>query len=336
MPDTDVFVDSTINVTDDVNMNWGKCTSLKVNSVEYLNNGIETIEEPLVRSVLSLTASKDSAQKRLDNQEIVVIYADKASESEESKANISIKDLKDIPNTLIQLYPAVDIYNNLGVLQSVQYDVDDTDMKISMDSAGNYLHEYFYSAVCYQNTETSPAANTMEALIYKLKSENKIAINSRDEYVVNSSDLADFTSLKINPITDGLYYSIFNSLAGTTKLYKSKKNAKNVIEPIVIDGKDFESLKQSGNVIYISKPKQLALYKYLADLDANIETIIHNAITDNKFDWLGKRNNSKIISSYNPLYSFFDTNNIYNQLTLAKIDFTEGVSEFNIVGSSKL
>ena len=119
-------------------------------------------------------------------------------------------------------------------------------------------------------------------------------------------------------------------------MYKSKKNSGNVIEPIVIDGEDFESLKESGNVIYISKPKQLALYKYLTDLDANIETIIHNAITDNKFDWLGKRNNSKIISSYNPLYSFFDTNNIYNQLTLAKIDFTEGVSEFNIVGSSKL
>lgn len=329
------FVDSKINVTDDVTMNWGKCGSLKVNNVEYLNNGIETIEEPLIRSVLSLTASKDKAQKCLDdNQEIVILYADKESDSEESKAKISTKEIT--PKTLIQVYPAVDIYNNLGVLQSVQYDVDDTDMKISVDSAGNYLHEYFYSAICYQNTETAPAANTIEALIYKLKLANKIVINSRDEYVVNSADLADFTSLTINPSIDGLYYSIFNSLAGTTKLYKSKKNAENVIEPIVIDGKDFESLKQSGNVIYIGKPKQLALYKYLTNLDANIENIIHTAIIDDKFDWLGKRNNSKIISSYNPLYSFFDTNNIYNQLTLAKIDFTEGVSEFNIVGSSKL
>lgn len=327
------FVESTINTETAIDSAWNIINSLKIDGVEYLDNEIENIEEPLTRAVLSLNSDKDTPQKRLRGQEIVIMYSDKTQETEESKSTTKTKVLAE--DEIIQVYPMVDTYNNLGVLQTVRYDIDDSEMQILIDTDGNYLHEYLYSANCYTEIIDAPEKNTLDLLIYNLTNSNKVTINSRDEYVIRSADLQEFTALQINPPAAGLYYSVFDSLRETTKLYKSESNTDGSIKPIIID--NFDSLKTAGNVVYISKPKQLALYKYLTDLNIeNIEDIIKDTIADDSFDWLGERNNSKLISAYDALYSFFDPNNRYNNLTLAKIDFTENVSEFNIVGSSKL
>lgn len=327
------FIDGVVISDVPLNSNWNKCSSLKIELVEYIVDSFKNIEEPLVRSCLSIQSNTQDTQQCLKDQVITLVYSDIDKETETKKATLSTKTLS--TNEFIQLYPKLDTYNNLGVLQSIQYDVSDGEVKVLIDSDGNYLHNYYYSSRCYQNITNTPDDNTVDLLIYDLRNKNKLVINSRDEYVIDASNIEDkFTKLIIKPIAPNLYYSVFNSLEKTTSLYKSNSNLDDIV---IANESNIFKLKQSGNIIYISKPKELSLCNYLLKLGLdNVEDIIRESLNDNSFDWLGERNNSKLISAYDPLYSFFDPNNEYNKLTLGKIDFSSDSSEFNIVGSSKL
>ena len=185
-----------------------------------------------------------------------------------------------------------------------------------------------------------------------LKGKNKLVVNDRDEYAINGEDLKEFDSTLSTLIVanevdlsaaalaelknnSNLYYNVYNYIvdsAGTLNNASGTFLMKNATVLCSLDNLKEADLKSS--YIYISKPKNLDLYNYLKENNISEEMIQKSIEGNTDFDWLGERNSSKLITSYQPLYSFFDPNNIYNKLTLAKIDFDK--SEFNIVGSSKL
>ena len=189
-------------------------------------------------------------------------------------------------------------------------------------------------------------------LLLFLKEKNKLVVNDRDEYVNNGEDLKEFDSTLSTLIVanevdlsaaalaelknnSNLYYNVYNYIvdsAGTLNNASGTFLMKNATVLCNLDNLKEADLKSS--YIYISKPKNLDLYNYLKENNISEEMIQKSIEGNTDFDWLGERNSSKLITSYQPLYSFFDPNNIYNKLTLAKIDFDK--SEFNIVGSSKL
>ena len=126
-----------------------------------------------------------------------------------------------------------------------------------------------------------------------------------------------------------MYINVFNNSDATTTLLTPQSGTFTC---------DVSGIITNTGTLYISKPKVLLIYNYLNYLEklqkGTLTKLLDKLKTETKFDWIGPRNSSKIIDSYDPLYSFFNVNNIYNKFTLPKIDFDQ--SEFNIVGSSKL
>ena len=312
-----------------VTKDWSRCPlSISVDGDEKL---FTDTSEPLIRSVLSINGSKDNPQKILDNQTVTYLSSNIYKESENTPAIITANTVES--GYYIQVYPELDSYNNMISLGSVQYD-DDVEgvLKPLLSATGKYLYSYPCSMFIYKEKETISTEKSLSNLILKLKDENNLTINSRDEYVINGEDLKEFIpaldSIIIDNPIDNRYYNIFNTINNEITLEKNLRT---------FDLSMFKSLTEPDlktNYLYISKPKKLSLCKYLVDNNISEDVVLRAISNEPRFDIIGERNNSKLINSYQPLYSFFDSNNIYNKLTLCKLDIKN--SEFNIVGSSKL
>ena len=311
---------------------WKEISSLRVNSQTVV---ISDETHPLIRSVLSVTSSSGEPQKVEQDQVIKVITSNVEEETEQVTATLTAETLA--VGSYFQVSPEVDSYNNLTVLSSIKYKEVDGKL-IPLTDGGRYLHAFTgYSVINYELLETPQPGSftgTLSDLILYLDSMNKHVVNSRDEYVINHDDFVAFltaagvsdNTLTLTCSIDDMYFNIFDTKTGKTQLLQPTSGT------LTVDFTDFVG-GTTSDVLYITKPKVLKVYNYL--VDAGIEDDVITALQSiDDYDWIGPKNNSKIIDSYTPLYSFFNSNNIYNKFTLPKIDFEE--SEFNIVGSSKI
>ena len=323
----DTYIESNIvNCSQNITDSWTQLTNSDNFSVDGSSILNTNISNPIIRSVLSLTASYDEPQQILSGQTVKYYQADKAQDESAVLATITEKTIG--ANNYLQIAPTIDTYNNLGVLQNFLYNTDDSVIAIQKANDGSYLHTYdSYSLITYSKISISNNTDkTIQGLVAYAKSQSAQSINSRDEYLftkaivsnyMGSDKSISFTSSSDNP----LYINFFNTNDGYTKLESG--------QTISYDLTTFLASTESP-VLYISKPKNLVVYDYIKDISS---TVIEELKKINIYDWIGARNTSKMIDSYTPLYSFFDANNIYNRFTLPKIDFKN--SEFNIAGSSK-
>ena len=324
----DTYIEgSTIKCSKDITDSWTKLESTDVLTADAEAVLNTNISNPIIRSVLSLTASYDEPQQILTGQTVNYYTADKAQD--ESSALATITENTITANKYLQIAPAIDTYNNLGVLQSFLYDTDDSIISIKKDG-DNYLHTYdSYSLITYAKIatdSTNDTSRTIQGLVAYAKTQSAQSINSRDEYLFTKATVSaymgdsteiTFTSSSSNP----LYINFFNTNDGYTKLESGNSISYNLTDFLA---------STTSPVLYISKPKNLVVYDYIKNISEKITEELQKI---NNYDWICKRNTSKMIDSYTPLYSFFDANNIYNRFTLPKIDFKN--SEFNIAGSSK-
>lgn len=317
-----------------INSNWKAISQIEINDEDIITS---KITNPIVRSVLSIYGSAREPQKALTGQNITIYYVSNgiSVETESTKFTYSSKQLG--ANEYIQISPEIDSYNDLVVLQGIQYTKDESGNIIPLRDSNppyDYLHTAEnYSVLCYSMISSfeSGDINTIAYLVNEF-AEGK---NTRGENIIKHADAigtGNYTS-QVNPNL-GLYIAHFDMVTG-----------KSIVKPItsLSDGvklKDFVEQGDAGKYYYLSDPLKLKIYNYLEplltsdsgynDLITEIDEQLNN--TDN-FDFIGEKNPYKYISSYDPLFSFFDANNIFNELTIAKIDFDS--SEFNIIGSNK-
>lgn len=327
---TDDKVNSfTLSAGDSITKEWTPITALQINDTDVV---ISEDTRPLIRSVLSVTSSADAPQKALEGQEIKYYVSDVEKESATKTAQITESTITE--NTYIQISPSLDSYNDLCVLQSIQYDSDDNTLTPLKGNDG-YLHNFTdYSMFLYNIVEKAEYTNSLADLVLYAINNNKYWSTNREEYAINQSDVVKFftltgstdNTLTITSAVENMYFNVFDTYSGETRLLKDG------------DSIDLSTFCTEGvdKVLYITKPKVLKLYNYLINgLDEDsITQLLSKLAEETQFDYIGPKNTSKIIDSYNPLYSFFDSNNLYNKFTLPKIDFD--TSEFTIAGSSKI
>lgn len=320
-----------------------KCPDLN-SSWQYLNSDSFIVKDtqltiseqtnPVIRTMLSLVCSSDEPQEILANQEV---YYSEGPEESESKGVDGYKEniisSKDTP--IIQISPSIDIYNNLGVLQNLQYNQSGSKLLYKSNN-GHFLHTFPYKLINYKEqsnqtiTETTP---TIQQFIYNVKS--KATINSRNEYVIAKDVVKAYFSSGTYKLTCNidksynLKISIFNSYTNKTDVIDCTKEG-------VIDLTDFCTNVTNSDYLYISIPKNISIYPYLYTLGDDLIESIKSYINKDEYkiyDPFNNPNSYKQISSYTPLYSYLDVNNVYNKLTIAKIDFS--TSTFNIIGGTR-
>ena len=131
-----------------------------------------------------------------------------------------------------------------------------------------------------------------------------------------------------------LYINVFDQITGQTHLTQIDDEGNfefdfKYIKDLAIDGDE-------RNVL-ISKPILLNINPILeSQLPDSVNDIITEIKTNQTtFDYLGELSASKLIDSYDLVNSFFDYNNVYNPLTITKIDFSKDKFNCNIVASSR-
>ena len=244
----------------------------------------------------------------------------------------------------IQLNTSIDNYNDI-ILRQIHYREEDLSL----------VFEDQYDVPCetidyklYSDSAIGDNPTDAEKL-YKLLTEKHINKSAqRDEYFITKKELSSIfdpsgtgswtTSTLSLKLKDGLelYVNVFNNQTGTTTLVKNvEEDGKNTLtlDFSALSGKDV--LKDKG--VAISVPTILVINPLLKEGLNNNEDILNNILDTikkyNTFDYLAELSNSKLISSYDVVNSFFDYNNVYNPLTIGRINFRD--SEFNIVASSR-
>lgn len=322
----DVVTSFELNSGDKITKAWTPITVLNINENDVT---VSADARPLIRSVLSITSSSSEPQKVLSGQTVTLYKSDVAEETSSKTATITSETIE--AEKYIQLSPSTDSYNDLCVLQTIRYDGDESSLTPLKDDNGNYLHSFDYSALIYKEKASTTYEAKLTDLVAWAVANNKYWTTSRDEYAINQTDVKAFwenhgkTALEVKAGVEDLYFNVFDTYSGNTQLLENGDTLD--LEAFCIDGAE--------KVLYITKPKVLKLYNYLVNgLTAdNQKALLQQLKNYTQFDYIGPKNTSKIIDSYDPLYSFFDSNNLYNKFTLAKLDFKN--SEFNIAGSSK-
>lgn len=237
----------------------------------------------------------------------------------------------------IQLNTSIDNYNDI-ILRQIHYREDDLSL----------VFEDQYDVPCetidyelYSDSTIEKPSTDAEKLYKLLININKSA--QRDEYFITKEKLSSIfdpeekweLSLVLKPGLE-LYVNMFNNQTGTTTLVKNvEEDGKNTLTL------DFSALSGSDVLndksVAISIPTILNINPLLMEGLNNNEAIFNNILDTikkyNTFDYLAELSNSKLISSYDVVNSFFDYNNVYNPLTIGRINFRD--SEFNIVASSR-
>lgn len=282
------------------------------------------ITNPKIRVILRVTGSSTEPQEIEENQTIVIGY-----KNEDNEIETKTLDIADI----FQIYPAISSYGDI-VLRTPHYEETEEGSLKAED------FDYDRSMIYYKAYSGSTNHGTQGALLDIVED---LSINSRDEYTFTFTTLSEIVdddyTLTIECNQTDLYISVFDSALQETHLSQGDG------EKIVLNFEYLLDEAESGispddydkYQIYISVPKNLVVNPLLSsELEEDtISRIIEGVETvgKNKFDYLGTLNSAKLINSYDLINSFFDYNNVYNELTIEKLDFDN--SEFNITGSSK-
>lgn len=291
--------------TTDITTSWKTPKTLKVNEEPI---ALAEIESPIIRSVQSITCSADNPI---------------------STTNLSIIDSTgnavSTNNSLLQTSSQVDSYNDLCVLGIMQYTQEGSHL-IPKKSGDDYEYLFSTSAYIYSNSNTNTPAATLNYLGAKAISDN-IAINSRQEYTISYVKFKEYmSSITSKTFTlsskDGFASAyVFDTISCKTQIVTNTQSC---------DLSEFIN-GESGN-LYIHEPTVLKTYDYLKISDNFNNTLKTKLQTYTSFDPFGEKNTYNYITSYTPIFSFFDPNNIYNKMTIAKIDFEN--SKFNVVGGN--
>ena len=308
---------------------------------------VGSITNPKIRAILSFNGNSINPQLVEDNQTVIIYSYEDGLLTEEGYIEDPGEDEKSpalTPNPIgegrrIQLNTSIDSYNDI-VLRQVHYREDDLSL----------VFEDQYEVPCetvdyklYSDEEITEPATGAEKLYQVLTGNHINKSAQRDEYFISKAQLSPlFTtddswtlSLKLKPGLE-LYVNIFNNQNGVTELVENKEEeGENTLEL------DFSALKGEGVAgdkgVSISVPTKLVinplLEKGLGNNEGTLTKILDTIKTYTNFDYLAELSNSKLISSYDVVNSFFDYNNVYNPLTIGRINFRD--SEFNIVASSR-
>lgn len=285
------------------------------------------VTNPKIRIILNVNGNSTTPQELVGNQNLTYfVHGEKLTSGSIGSGDGSSK--------FIQLYPQIDSYSQI-ILRTPKYNEE-----LKQDG---YLYDY--SLFTYSNQEESegtsltplasltsgltPSAERQEYVISLGKIKEKVGEKTTIEIVLNNS-LQD------------VYVNVFNTYNSRTLLLKPDDNNEIILnfdssENAIVDLND-TSVEWGNYNLYLTIPKKLKLADWLSELETKTVQSILEKITessDNTFDYLEPLSNSKLITSYTPIYSFSDYNNIYNPLTIAKIDFSSGESSFNIVASSR-
>lgn len=236
----------------------------------------------------------------------------------------------------IQLNTSIDNYNDI-ILRQIHYREEDLSL-IFEDQYDVPCETIDYELYSDSTIEENPTDGAKK--LYKLITEKHINKSAqRDEYFISKEYLSTLfkseekweLSLNLKPGLE-LYVNMFNNQTGTTTLIKSENN-KITLDFSILSGRDVP--KDKG--VSISIPTILIINPLLKEGLNNNEDALKNILDNiekyNTFDYLAELSNSKLISSYDVVNSFFDYNNVYNPLTIGRINFRD--SEFTIVASSR-
>ena len=322
-------------VEDDIlTSSWKTLSTLKVDNVDV---DFDSEVNMLIRSVMSISCSNTLPQTVYENQTINLYLSDIEKDTQEQLATITKVVLDE--GSIFQLSPSVNTINSLGVLSSIQY-TEEGDKLVPKYKDKKMLYSYNnYSMVNYVEYDTSKKEEipTLNSLYDWLKNNNKLSITSNNEILVDNIVLKQFFDDK-GVKKYKLKFAISEAILADTNLQVytfdtySKTFNYNKTE---YDFTDFINAIEIGTYnLYISKISKLKLTSTFSSQTEEFQELLMSKLLEYKdVDLIAEKNQTKLITSYTPLYSFYDSNNIYNKLTLSKIDFDS--SEFNIVGGSK-
>ena len=319
-----------------LNSTWKRISSLTVNDEEV---HISDYTNALIRTALYVNGSAEYPQQLSQNQSITIISANAPKDETGHLAQLTGQELS--ADEYIQIFPQIDSYNDLIVLSELQYSINADDGTMKPDKDGdNYLHTYTtynvfnYSKIASFNNTNKTIAN----LIHFAKEKNKISKTARDEYMINKTVVAEFMGYGESAATTELTIGIDESYHASVNFFDTHNELTKLVPGTLNGTYDLASFLAGpdSEFIYISVPQKLDIYDYLKNTynSETLQKIKQELSSYKKFDYLGDMNKYKYISSYSPILSFFDKNNMYNKLTIAKIDFSS--SDFNIIGTSRI
>ena len=292
---------------------------------------LSSITNAKARVILSIHGNRIKPQQLVGNQELTIYYKNSIEENTVQKSIIKGNEV-----FTVQIHSPIDSYSDI-ILRTPKYDEN-------LEIIAN-TYNYEYSVIKYKEFKPSDTSNIIYNLFKNVKMSDKRKEYSLNLYKIYETVKTANWELKFNlNNVDDVYINVWNSYNGKTILEGKGPDSFIILnfgsnEGIVnlkdLTTEEVEELKNYS--IYISAPRQLKLSSWLDELGEKKEDILNEikVKSDNTFDYLAPLNNSKLITSYTPLYSFFDYNNIYNILTIAKIDFESNNSSFNIVASSR-
>ena len=325
---------------------------------------IGDITNAKIRAILTVNGNSTTPQQLLENQSITLYYYNEDDLSKDTETGekyvddsttttILNKSTGAITNKYIQFNGTLDNYGDI-ILRTPRYDEVDTRLKF------NDEYSVLYSVIYYDKLDidglrddsVTQEASGNKKLYYLISKMHIFKSATRNEYLIPFNGekiiIVGQTALKLKDILTGgkltlnmpvninnIDINIFDNDTGQTSLIKCIFSGDNSTNTITLDFNNILTSKKDVNVI-ISVPTLLNINPLLEEkLDKGALTGIIETIetTYKDFDYLAELNSSKLIDSYDVINSFFDYNNIYNSLTLPKIDFEN--SEFKIVASSR-
>lgn len=335
--DTEMTSSSELSLTS----NWKSISNSGIQGGSTQKN-IGEVTNAKIRAILSFNGNSVNPQLVEDDQTITIYsYSNNlVTDPDEDGESPELIPYPVDKGKRIQLNTSIDNYNNI-ILRQVHYREEDLSL----------VFENQYDVPCetidyklYDDSTIEEPSTDAEKL-YKLLDEKHINKSAqRDEYFITKEKLSSIfdpsgtgswttstLSLDLKPGLE-LYVNVFNNQTGTTTLVKSENN-KLTLDFSALSGRDVP--KDKG--VSISMPTILIINPLLKEGLNNNEDALNNILDTikkyNTFDYLAELSNSKLISSYDVVNSFFDYNNVYNPLTIGRINFRD--SEFNIVASSR-
>ena len=326
------------------------CTSLGEKSIGDITNA-------KIRSLLSFTGSSLQPQQlesdEQGTQTIVIYYYGDAYISDgyyDEDIQGSEGRWNKVPlesEQYIQINTTPNNYKDI-ILRTFHYE-EDTDSAIL---EFNNRYEVPYSCIIYKELNKDDITldselenNDLYGLISKYR---KSASASRKEYSFKLEEfkdiLPDDSKLILNMPADisNIYVNVFDQQSGQTHLFHSQQGKVEIdLSYISWSGQDYNKdlniLISTPVILNINSELQSELSR-LENSDEKGNTlskILAEIAKETTFDYLADLSNSKLISSYDLINSFFDYNNVYNPITLAKIDFNSDKFKCNIVASSR-
>lgn len=312
------------------------------------DKSIGNITNAKIRALLSFTGNSLQPQQLESSQQSIDVYYygdayidkdgyydEKIQSSEKRWNKVSLAS-----NQYIQINTTSDNYGDI-ILRTFHYE-EDTDSAVLRF---NNRYEVPYSCVIYtkRNSTSTLSENDLYALILKY---NKQPSATRKEYSFKLSQLkeilpsSNILTLSAPKDISNIYINVFDQQSHQTHLFPCQDGTVKIDLSYIYGNKYSDDLN-----ILISTPVMLdinsELQKELNSLDNSNEKgitlskILEEIKKETTFDYLAPLSNSKLITSYNLINSFFDYNNVYNPITIAKIDFSSDSFRCNIVASSR-